>query len=205
MKIKEIFTSINGECNAFGQGSISTFIRFAGCNLSCDYCDVVDVEEGSLMRFVDIPKIKTDIITITGGEPFLQKQKLEALIMFFLEKEKKIVIETNGSVPIIYFSEWVRKDQISYVIDFKSSDLFLVDIRYLAKYDFIKFIVKDLDDLYAKQDWIHYIHDVNPFVNIIISPIHGELEPLIICDWLQANKYYFVQLNIQLHKYINMK
>ena len=39
MQINEIYQSIEGEMSEHGQGAITTFIRFQGCNLACSYCD----------------------------------------------------------------------------------------------------------------------------------------------------------------------
>lgn len=114
--IVEIFYSIQGEFPNFGQPSI--FIRFGGCNLSCSFCDTkyANTPEGYSSKtvanvFEQIENIRAsniicnDII-ITGGEPTIQMDFLEAIINRLKPYEgckyNKISIETNGTNVIPY-------------------------------------------------------------------------------------------------------
>lgn len=108
--IREIFTSIQGE--GLKLGKRQTFIRFLGCNLSCNYCDTPDsqIQDGPFIHAgkispnpitVDtlIDKIDADEIAITGGEPLLQMDFLEDLCKKIIEIGKSIYLDTNGSLP----------------------------------------------------------------------------------------------------------
>lgn len=106
MKIKEIFTSVQGE--GFYIGEISVFVRLSGCDLDCDWCDTKYAQEGG--EEWDIEELcyeiveechdhKTDVVVITGGEPFVQKEELMELIEVFPNRIK-IAIETHGGIKI---------------------------------------------------------------------------------------------------------
>lgn len=72
MILNEIFSSIDGE--GLRQGELATFLRFAGCNLKCSYCDTEYAQEKSNGNeksiediFSIVAKLKNKNITITGG------------------------------------------------------------------------------------------------------------------------------------------
>ena len=73
MKINEIFYSLQGEGHYTGTPAV--FIRFAGCNLKCSFCDTdftsfTEMIEDDIVR--EIGQYPTNHIVITGGEPTLQ-------------------------------------------------------------------------------------------------------------------------------------
>ena len=97
--IMEIFDSIQGEGSWLGIPA--TFIRFAGCNLRCEWCDTKNSwQQGSMMTVEAIlDQVYKSSIIITGGEPTLCE--LGPLIDALRAREKvKIAIETNGTNPI---------------------------------------------------------------------------------------------------------
>ena len=96
--IVEIFSSIQGEgCNI---GKPANFIRFAGCNLKCVWCDTdwSRAKEGNLSIEQIIEKIDPtiELVVLTGGEPLIQKD-LILLIEELIRRQHKIAIETNGT------------------------------------------------------------------------------------------------------------
>ncbi|MGD2080284.1 MAG: 7-carboxy-7-deazaguanine synthase QueE, partial [Nitrospirota bacterium] len=102
MKVCEIFTSIQGESSYMGMPC--TFIRLSGCNLSCSYCDTeyamkpgVELSEDEIIS--EISLIGVNLVEITGGEPLLQKGTLR-LIERLINEGYKVLVETNGSMPI---------------------------------------------------------------------------------------------------------
>lgn len=105
LKVKEIFKSIQGEGPYAGLPCI--FIRFSGCNLSCDFCDT-DHEGGQEMT---VGTIKNAVITmsegiikdivLTGGEPFAQPPGfLIALIDTLKANGFYLHVETNGTIDL---------------------------------------------------------------------------------------------------------
>ena len=107
IKINELFKSIQGEGPYTGHPAI--FIRLAGCNLDCIFCDT-DFEyrrQASVEAIVEEVKQlsggKVKLVVITGGEPFLQD--LRDLI-YFLAKDFIVQIETNGTRTPDYFASY---------------------------------------------------------------------------------------------------
>lgn len=100
MRVNEIFYSIQGEGRYTGTPAI--FIRLAGCNLRCDFCDTEhqpyqDLTEEEIMR--QIADFPTSHVVITGGEPMLQIT--QSLIHRLRNGAGKFVqVETNGTIPI---------------------------------------------------------------------------------------------------------
>jgi len=91
LKINEIFTSIQGEGPATGQ--LVTFIRTAGCNLSCARCDT-DHHENSELAPKEVQAAVKGRCVITGGEPCLQPDLLQVANLISSD------LETNGTIPI---------------------------------------------------------------------------------------------------------
>ena len=100
-KIKEIFTSIQGEGIEVGKKHI--FIRFSRCNLACRYCDTdfkTDLKEYNSYDLYNILKnINCETISLTGGEPLLEAEFLKEFLEKYYQKlNKKIYLETNGTL-----------------------------------------------------------------------------------------------------------
>lgn len=99
-RVCEIFFSIQGEGEVIGIPSV--FIRLAGCNLRCVWCDTAySWSSGTYMhigQIIDsIRAYKAPLITITGGEPLLQF--LTPLVKELKKNFKaKICVETNGTI-----------------------------------------------------------------------------------------------------------
>ena len=95
-RINEIFYSLQGEgANA---GKPAVFIRFSGCNLSCNFCDTdfSSYTEYSLENLVSaVTAFPSDFVVLTGGEPALQVDK--KLIDALHAVNKCLAIETNGT------------------------------------------------------------------------------------------------------------
>ena len=102
--INEIFHSIQGEGSLAGTPSV--FVRTSGCNLRCTWCDTPYTSwhaEGELISLEKIlAKIKqyTSVrhVVITGGEPFLQAEKIGTLVSKLKEKFYHVTIETAGTL-----------------------------------------------------------------------------------------------------------
>lgn len=96
MRINEIFYSLQGEGEHTGRAAV--FVRFAGCNLRCDFCDTdfTSYTEMTEEEIVDaVKQYPSNVVILTGGEPTLQ---LTTSLLEKLSEARCIVhIETNGT------------------------------------------------------------------------------------------------------------
>src|SRR5512139_2282777 len=102
MRISEIFASIQGESTRAGLPCV--FVRTAGCNLRCLYCDTAYAYEGGTEMSVDgVVKAVEDfglpLVEITGGEPLMQAE-VPLLVSALCASGCTVLIETNGSCSI---------------------------------------------------------------------------------------------------------
>jgi len=106
-KVLEIFDSVQGEGTMIGIPV--TFVRLAGCNLHCDFCDTQDTMNTfpvGLMTAKQIAeKCNMALVVITGGEPCLHD--LDDLIVELHSIEKLVCLETNGTLPTHEELDWV--------------------------------------------------------------------------------------------------
>jgi len=113
--INEIFYSLQGE--GFHTGKPAIFIRFAGCNLKCWFCDT-NHEHGIEMTieqiYNKISQYPSKHIVLTGGEPTLQVD--EDITTFLKEKGYYLQIETNGTHKIPPLIDWVTCSPKTYVV-----------------------------------------------------------------------------------------
>ena len=210
-KVVEKFVSVNGEGPLSGQ--LVVFIRFAGCNLNCSYCDTTwaNNEDVSydLMTSDDIYKhIKsTDIrnVTLTGGEPLMQEGIIELLEVLSIDKSLHIEIETNGSVSLDKFLN--IENRPSFTMDYKlpssnmEDKMNLNNFKYLNDKDTVKFVSGSIEDL-QKAKFIIDEYELSDKTNVYISPVFGQIDPENIVEFMKDNKMNGVNLQIQLHKII---
>ena len=203
MKVVEIFKSIDGE--GIRVGYPVTFIRLAGCNLRCNYCDTkysYEDEKFTEMTpqeiYIKVYKLGGKRITLTGGEPLIHKD-VKVLVDLLIQKGYEVNIETNGSVDITLFLD---KHTII-TMDYKcaSSDMedkmLLDNISKLRKQDVLKFVVSDDKDL----DTVQRIYQ-NTKATVYISPVFGRIEPKQIVEYMLEHNMENCRVQVQLHKII---
>ena len=202
MKIIEIFSSISGE--GLRQGLPATFIRCAGCNLRCAWCDTPESHgEGTEMAIDEIVSAVSAgvprYVIITGGEPLLQEEELIKLLAALRDAGCRIEIETNGTLCFTGVQEYatVTMDIKCPSSGEKSDPALLADLR---PGDAVKFVVTDRSDCLYAQGVIGS-HDIAG--TVFISPVWGsnfrEIADFIMEEGIEA------RLQLQLHKSIGMK
>ncbi len=108
-RLVEIFESLQGEGRNTGRPCV--FVRFAGCNLACSWCDT-DVRERFSMTLdellAEIASYKAKTVVLTGGEPTLIEGAPE-LIAALKAAGYFIAVETNATVdaPWLQFVDYV--------------------------------------------------------------------------------------------------
>lgn len=210
-KVVEKFISVNGEGTLCGQ--LAIFIRFAGCNLECSYCDTKwannrDVKydlmsSNQIYDYIKATGIRN--VTLTGGEPLMQQNILELLELLSKDEELHIEIETNGSIPLNKYSKILNPP--SFTMDYKlpSSNMEkymnLDNFELLTDKDTVKFVSGTVQDL-EKAKYIIDTYNLVDKTNIYISPVFSEISMESIVDFMKENKMNGVNLQMQLHKVI---
>jgi 7-carboxy-7-deazaguanine synthase len=102
LQLAEIFYSLQGEGSFAGTPAV--FVRLAGCNLACDFCDtdyslkfIASVDE--VVRRVRDAGGDCPMVVITGGEPFAQRETLD-LIAALRADGRRVHVESNGTIPV---------------------------------------------------------------------------------------------------------
>lgn len=208
MKLVEKFTSINGEGKHAGE--LAVFVRFPGCNLRCSYCDTMWANEDDVVTkdnsldeiFQYISDSGANHVTVTGGEPLLQKD-LGVLFEGIHSIGKNIEIETNGSVDITPFIK--TNPYVKFTMDYKmpssrmEDKMLLANLENLREQDTLKMVCGSMEDLEKVLDIVPRIRDG---VTIFLSPVFGNIEPSDMVDFMLKHKLDRVKLQLQLHKFI---
>lgn len=102
MKVNEIFFSIQGEGIHIGLPTV--FLRLFACDLRCSWCDTMYAVEGTDFREMETGEVLNQIlgygcsrVCITGGEPLIQREAVEGVTEFLLERDFVVVLETSGN------------------------------------------------------------------------------------------------------------
>ncbi|MDD1714315.1 MAG: radical SAM protein [Methanoregulaceae archaeon] len=201
MMIAEIFRSIQGEGKS--QGYPCTFLRLAGCNLSCNWCDTTyargegtDKREAEIIS--EIESLKGKRICITGGEPLLQGEKLLSLVRDLSVMGYDIEIETNGTFDFQQFQPYA-----SVCMDIKcpssGEESDLSNLSCIGKKDSVRFVVGDHEDIRFAAS----VMERFPIRGeIFFSPVYG-FPPLAVAEFLVARDLP-ARLQLQIHKIIGV-
>jgi 7-carboxy-7-deazaguanine synthase len=228
--IVEIFNSISGE--GISAGEIFTFVRVAGCNLRCNYCDTkysYDENSPNIEMLtpdeilLKVMEIGCKNILCTGGEPLELLKAKRYLPLFLSSKGLKVRIESNGSCPVYNeneINEYIDNSDrysINYVLDVKCPSSGNKDMNYnegnfqsLKLGDELKFVVGKHEDIEYSFNVIekHKTLLANKRVVINFSPIFDMCSPKDLVEILKEKKIYFEnnnlisRLSLQIHKYI---
>jgi 7-carboxy-7-deazaguanine synthase len=202
MQIAEIFKSLQGEGK--NQGRACLFIRLAGCNLNCTWCDTGYARGGGITMGLEsvleqVWRVNPPYVCVTGGEPLVQADALEPLLSSLHKRGTEIDIETNGTIDFSRLQQYA-----SVCMDVKCpSSGERSDLSLLAKIrpqDSVKFVVKDQADCRYAQEVMN-AHRITG--GIFFSPVFGT-------DYKAITKFILVnnlpvRFQIQLHKIIGVK
>jgi len=204
LKINEIFKSIQGESTYAGLPC--TFVRLAGCNLRCAYCDTNyayyngrEISDEDIIAKIDEYGVKC--VEFTGGEPMLQEETPK-LIKTLLDKGYNVLIETNGSICIGCLDK-----RLNIIMDYKtpgsgmSERMRPKNFEFLKPTDQIKFVLMDESDYVWSKNVIIENKLCDKFENILMSPAYGELSPKALVEWVLKDGLQ-VRVQLQIHKYI---
>jgi organic radical activating enzyme len=180
-RVNEIFRSIQGEgANA---GTVAAFVRFAGCNLDCKWCDT-DCKNGQELSQEQLLDALGCVglarwCVLTGGEPLLQaKYELTSALQ---RRAWKVAIESNGTIP---FDELGTVDWIAISPKYPLT----VSTDMLERADEVKCIFH----YGMSQDEMAWIRDIE--IRSHFSPVHPRLyvqplDPRPSCDATEGYTY----------------
>ncbi|MHB1697580.1 MAG: 7-carboxy-7-deazaguanine synthase QueE [bacterium] len=207
--VNDIFYSIQGESSFAGYPC--KFIRLAGCNLKCGYCDTKEaltlensnkLSMNEIISALDYKGGKINLVEITGGEPLLQEE-VYGLFGELIKLNYSVLLETNGTINLSNVPKKVIK-----IVDVKcpssgfSGEFQYENLKYIEEYDEVKFVIGTDEDYDFAKDFLKT--NKMKTNKIIFSAVKDampskELALKILKDELN------VRLGMQLHKILQLK
>jgi 7-carboxy-7-deazaguanine synthase len=191
----ELFYSLQGE--GYHQGKAAFFIRLAGCDVGCVWCDVKDSWDASKHPVLSVEEIvaaaaahPSRIAIVTGGEPLLHQ--LDPLTTALKAAGFQTHIETSGSSPMSGSWDWVclspKKFKAALPEAVKTANELKVVVFNNSDFAFANSFVNDVDSdckKYLQPEWEK----------------SDAMTPLVI-EYIKSNPSW--ELSAQLHKYIQV-
>jgi len=195
LPVYEYFYSIQGEGAHTGKPAF--FIRLAGCNVGCHWCDVKEswpIEDSQFLSVAEIidkvKKAKTDLVIITGGEPLVHN--LDSLTDELKKIDKKVHLETSGTEPFSGSFDWICFSPKK----FKKP----LDVYYKIS-DELKVVVFNKSDF----SWADsHAHLMKSHSFLYLQPefsVEKKVTPLIF-NFIKQNPNW--KISLQIHKYLGV-
>lgn len=205
MYVSEIFLSIQGESTYAGLPCV--FVRLAGCNLDCSWCDTAYARTREKARTLsvedvvgEVKRFNRPLVEITGGEPLIQPEA-GALAARLLEEGSKVLIETNGSVSLTGLDRRIVK-----IVDVKcpasgqAGSFLMENLEYITPDDEVKFVIANREDFeYARAFLDERLKGLTG--KILFAPVKGSLDAKELAEWI-LREGLDVRLQLQIHTYI---
>lgn len=204
MNVCEIFYSIQGE--SVYSGLPCVFIRSAGCNLRCSYCDTKYAYEDGVDMPVDQILAQSQaygcrLVEITGGEPLLQRDEVNLLIASLLDSGHTVLLETNGSLSVRDIDRRVVK-----ILDLKCPDSGMSEhicwenLQHICSHDQVKFVLSSRRDYQWAREAITKYPQLSD-IETLLSVAFGAIEAREVVEWMLADRLN-ARFQLQIHKYI---
>lgn len=204
LSINEIFYSIQGESTYVGTPCV--FVRLAGCDLRCSWCDTTYAfNEGRKMSVEDVvqqvDQYNSPLVEVTGGEPLLQDE-VYPLMERLLDGGRTVLLETGGQIDVSRVPGAVIK-----VLDVKcpasgeSGKVEWGNIDRLGLRDQVKFVIQDRGDYEFARDTLTRHALDRRCAAVLFSPVHGVMSPKDLSEWILEDRLR-VRLQLQIHKHI---
>ena len=197
MKVIEIFESIQGE--GVQMGKAVTFLRLAGCNLHCPWCDTKE-SWGDVGTEMDIElvcnrirELGNHIVVITGGEPTTCKELKTITNILHFKYDMYVCIETNGTNELTHDDgiDWITcspKPESDYAVKCDADEIKLVITE-----DFDTVVI---DNILAKFDRFIWLQPNGYDMQNMWKKCHD-----IVMSYGKDN----VRVGVQLHKLMEVK
>ncbi|OGP14375.1 MAG: 7-carboxy-7-deazaguanine synthase [Deltaproteobacteria bacterium GWA2_54_12] len=205
MIVYEIFKSIQGESTYAGLPCV--FVRLAGCNLSCSWCDTPYArvpDEAIEMTIAEVIEevggYNCPLVEITGGEPLMQEEAC-LLAVALADRGYRVLVETNGSICLSGLDPRVVK-----IVDVKcpssghAGSFLLENLKHISPEDEVKFVIG------GREDYDSAIRFMEEFLRgrtekVLFAPVRPQLSPRELSEWILKDALK-VRLQLQLHTYI---
>lgn len=218
MYLIEIYKSVQGESSFAGVPCI--FVRLAGCNLRCTWCDSEYTFTGGYKLSEDevvaeVAKLApVKLVEFTGGEPLLQERELIPLMKRLLAEGYELMIETSGERPVENVPKTVHK-----IVDVKcpgsgeAGRFRMANLAALTERDELKFVITNRDDYEYARNFICENALEGRVGQILLSPAFSKtpslerstanclLDPRDLVEWMLADGLN-ARLSLQIHKYV---
>lgn len=195
LPVMENFYTIQGE--GFHSGVPCYFIRLAGCDVGCIFCDVKESWEKENHPLYSIEEIvvwvsstKATKVVVTGGEPLMHQ--LDRLCALFQGQQLDCHIETSGAHPYSGYWDW-------FTLSPKKRKLPLEE-NY-AKADELKIIISRVNDfLFAEQQ----AEKVSSECKLYLQPEWSKESEILnlIIEYIKEHPYW--NISLQTHKYMKI-
>ena len=193
--VMEHFYTLQGE--GFHQGRAAYFIRLAGCDVGCVWCDVKESWEEDKHPRLSVDKLleqvsqtKAKIVVITGGEPLMHD--LSPLTAALHAHGYQVHIETSGAWPLSGGPDWVCLSPKKFKAPLESV---------IPHANELKVVVFNASDLAWAEK---YASMVPPGCKLYLQPEwekSAQVTPLII-NYIKENPQW--EFSLQMHKYIHV-
>jgi 7-carboxy-7-deazaguanine synthase len=191
LQVAEIFYSLQGEGSFTGTPAV--FVRLAGCNLACDFCDtdyslklIASVDD--VVRRVREAGGSCPMVVITGGEPFAQRETLD-LIRALRADGRRVHVESNGTIPV----ERELPDDVWLTVSPKER----LDAGMARRANEAKLIV----DRRVPREWIDQFGTSTP---IFLQPEGNKPENVALAVEAAKSEPKLFRLSLQTHKFIGI-
>jgi len=195
LPVMESFYTIQGEGAHTGKAAF--FIRLAGCDVGCTWCDVKESWNANEHPLMPIEKLIEDsslhpakIVVITGGEPCMYD--LTDLLKGLRQSGKQTHIETSGAYPLKGDADWICVSPKKFKKPIPET---------IAIADELKVVVFHPSDL----EWAaSFLKDVKPDCQLFLQPEFGKsnkMAPLIV-EFVKNNPNW--RISLQTHKSLDI-
>src|ERR1700710_2065090 len=219
MHLIELYKSVQGESSFTGLPCI--FVRLAGCNLRCAWCDSTytftggtPFTEDEIVRQIEA-LAPCKLVEFTGGEPMLQARELLPLMNRLLASGYELMIETSGERPLADVPKAVHK-----IVDVKcpgagsaANSFRMENLEALTKNDEVKFVLSDRADYDFARTFMREHALASRVGGVLLSPAfrkspsplrtadNATLDPRTLVEWMMADGVD-ARLSLQIHKFI---
>jgi len=209
MRVYEIFRSLQGETSRAGVPM--DLVRLAGCDLACTYCDTPEACDASAGREMSagevlaaLPSPPLPWTAITGGEPLLQRDALNALVAALAETGRRVLVETSGAHALADLD-----DRAVRILDVKTPGsgmaerMVWANLERLRPTDEVKFVLTGRADYEWACDVVER-YDLADRAIVLMGPARPQLEPATVAEWILADGRP-VRLNLQVHQDLGLR